>query len=229
MSAQSDFIEEAKVIKRIGIDVLLDYLKEETDFYTAPASSKFHGAHEAGLLLHSLTVYDIMKGLDEMFDLNLSKESIAICGLFHDVCKTNFYQLDEEEPSQAQLKYVQDLCEQVGIKMPSKTERTKSYISSVINDLKSGKKELPIFRPSYKIADQLPMGHGEKSVYIINKFMQLEDTEALAIRWHLGGFVPGVNFNYPSGAPQKQAMRENKLQALLITADIAASYLVDEW
>jgi len=140
MSAQSDFIEEAKVIKRIGIDVLLDYLKEETDFYTAPASSKFHGAHEAGLLLHSLTVYDIMKGIDEMLDLNLPKESIAICGLFHDVCKTNFYQLDEEEPSQAQLKYVQDLCEQVGIKMPSKTERTKSYISSVINDLKSGKK-----------------------------------------------------------------------------------------
>jgi hypothetical protein len=229
MSAQSDFIEEAKVIKRIGIDVLLDYLKEETDFYTAPASSKFHGAHEAGLLLHSLTVYDIMKGIDEMLDLNLPKESIAICGLFHDVCKTNFYQLDEEEPSQAQLKYVQDLCEQVGIKMPSKTERTKSYISSVINDLKSGKKELPIFRPSYKVVDQLPMGHGEKSVYIINKFMPLEDAEALAIRWHLGGFDPGVNFNYPSGIPQKQSMQENKLQALLILADIAASYLVDTW
>ena len=229
MSAQSDFIEEAKVIKRIGIDVLLDYLKEETDFYTAPASSKFHGAHEAGLLLHSLTVYDIMKGLDEMLDLNLSKESIAICGLFHDVCKTNFYQLDEEEPSQAQLKYVQDLCEQVGIKMPSKTERTKSYISSVINDLKSGTKELPIFRPSYKVVDQLPMGHGEKSVYIINKFMPLEDAEALAIRWHLGGFDPGVNFNYPSGTPQKQSMQENKLQALLVSADIAASYLIDVW
>jgi len=121
------------------------------------------------------------------------------------------------------------LCEQVGIKMPSKTERTKSYISSVINDLKSGKKELPIFRPSYKVVDQLPMGHGEKSVYIINKFMPLEDAEALAIRWHLGGFDPGVNFNYPSGIPQKQSMQENKLQALLILADIAASYLVDTW
>jgi len=229
MSAQSDFIEEAKVIKRIGIDVLLDYLKEETDFYTAPASSKFHGAHEAGLLLHSLTVYDIMKSIDEMLDLNLPKESIAICGLFHDVCKTNFYQLDDEEPSQPQLKYVQDLCEQAGIKMPPKTERTKSYISIVINDLKSGKKTLPTFKPSYRVVDQLPMGHGEKSVYIINKFMPLEDAEALAIRWHLGGFDPGVHFNYPSGIPQKQSMQENKLQALLVTADIAGSYLVDTW
>ena len=61
------------------------------------------------------------------------------------------------------------------------------------------------------------------------KFMPLEDEEALAIRWHLGGFDPGVNFNYPSGAPQKQSMRGNKLQALLISADIAASYLVDQW
>lgn len=229
MSAQSDFLEEVKVIKRTGLKDLLEYLTDETDFFTAPASTKFHGAHEAGLLLHSLTVYDIMKSIDEMLDLNIPKENIAICGLFHDVCKTNFYQLDEEEPSQAQLKYVQDLCEQAGIKMPAKTERTKAYISIVINDLKSGKKVLPTYKPSYRVVDQLPMGHGEKSVYIINKFMPLEDAEALAIRWHLGGFDPGVNFNYPSGAPQRQSMQENKLQALLVTADIAGSYLVDTW
>jgi hypothetical protein len=229
MSAQSDFFEETKVIKRNGVTMLLQYLKDDTDFFTAPASTKFHGAHEAGLLLHSLTVYDIMKGLDELLDLNLSKESMAICGLFHDVCKTNFYQLDEEEPSQAQLKYIQDLCEQANIKMPAKIDRTKNYMSIIINALKSGAKELPPFRQNYKIVDKLPMGHGEKSVYIICKFMPLTDEEALAIRWHLGGFDPGVNFNYPSGLPQKQAFRENKLAALLVAADISASYLIDTW
>ena len=126
MSAKMDFIKEAKMIKRNGVSSLLQYLEEGTDFFTAPASTKFHGAHEVGLLLHSLTVLDIMVVLDDSLDLNLSKESLAICGLLHDVCKANFYQLDEEEPSQAQLKYAQDLCEQVGIKMPAKTLRSSS-------------------------------------------------------------------------------------------------------
>lgn len=229
MSAQSDFLEEGMKIERGGVDTFLKYLKEETDFFTAPASTKFHGATEGGLVLHSLTVLDIMRMLDESLDLKLDKDSITICGLFHDVCKFNFYQIDDEEATPAQIKYAQDLCDQYGIKMPARAERTKAYLSIVINELKSGHKVYPPYKPSYKVVDQLPMGHGEKSVYILSKFFQLKDEEALAIRWHLGGFDPGVNFSYPSGSPQKQSMRENKLQALLISADIAASYLVDTW
>jgi len=228
MSAQLDFLEEAKVIKREGLNKFLTYLKDDTDFFQAPASTKFHGAHEAGLLLHSLTVYDIMKSIDEMLDLGLPKESIAICGLFHDVCKTNFYEIDDRAASSAQVNFLLDLCSKAKMNPPPKEERTAGYLSMAIDALLK-KEPIPEFKPTYKVNDQLPMGRGEKSVYIINKFVPLTDNEALAIRWHLGGFDPGIHFNYPSGIPQHQAMRSNKLQALLISADIAGSYLIDKW
>ena len=229
MSAQSDFIEEVSKIDREGLSHFSEYLTEKTDFFTAPASTKFHGAVEGGLLLHSLTVLDIMRLLDDSLDLKLDKDSITICGLFHDVCKFNFYQIDDEEATPPQIKYAQDLCDQHSIKMPPRVERTKAYLSIVINELKLGHKVFPPYKPSYKVVDQLPMGHGEKSVYVLSKFFSLKDEEALAIRWHLGGFDPGVNFMYPSGAPQKQAFRESKLVSLLVAADISASYLVDTW
>lgn len=190
MTSKNDFIEEAGVIEREGIQDLLDYLIKETDFFIAPASTKYHGAEELGLVIHSLTVHDIMKELNETMDCKITKESMAICGLFHDVCKTNYY---------------------------VKEKRNKKV---------DGKWEEVVV---WGVEDQLPMGHGEKSVYIINKFMKLNDDEALAIRWHLNGFDPGVHFNYPSGFAQKQAMRDNKIVALLATADIAASYLIDRW
>jgi len=79
------------------------------------------------------------------------------------------------------------------------------------------------------IKDLFPMGHGEKSVYLINKHMVLTDDEALAIRWHLGSADAGTHFFWPSGAAEKQAFREVKLVSLLNTADILASYIFDEW
>lgn len=73
-------------VKRQGITDLLAWL-ETTDFYTAPASTKYHGAHECGLLEHSLGVYESL--LKRAVGHNL--DSIAIVGLLHDVCKADFY------------------------------------------------------------------------------------------------------------------------------------------
>jgi HD superfamily phosphohydrolase YqeK len=65
---------------------------ESTDFYSAPASTKFHGNHEGGLLEHSLNVYDALKELVKQFqEIEVSEESIAIAALFHDLCKANYY------------------------------------------------------------------------------------------------------------------------------------------
>lgn len=69
-------------IKREGADKLLAWLKA-SDFFTAPASTRFHGAHEGGLLEHSLNVYNRFECENE--------ETRAICALLHDVCKANFY------------------------------------------------------------------------------------------------------------------------------------------
>ena len=43
-------------------------------------------------------------------------------------------------------------------------------------------------RPFYTVDDAFPFGHGEKSVYLIERFIRLKPVEAMAIRWHMGGF-----------------------------------------
>lgn len=86
-------------ITRDGADNFLNYLIK-TDFFTAPASTRFHGSHEGGLLEHSLNVYRCLKDYLErdrakqLYRMNYSEETIALCALLHDVCKVNFYKTD---------------------------------------------------------------------------------------------------------------------------------------
>ena len=80
-----------KNIKREGIDELMDWL-QKSDFYTAPASTKYHGAYEGGLLEHSLDVYQEMQKLLTIYPgIKADPESVLICSLFHDLCKVRFY------------------------------------------------------------------------------------------------------------------------------------------
>lgn len=80
-------------IKRKGIDKLLEYLTNNSDFFTAPASSKYHDSYEGGLCQHSLNVYKMLMA-SELLQPQVSQESIALCALFHDICKINFYKKD---------------------------------------------------------------------------------------------------------------------------------------
>ena len=82
-------------IERDGAEALLDYL-ERSDFYTAPASSRSHSAYEGGLCQHSINVYKrFVKLLENEYGQNwenvISKESVAIIALLHDICKVNYY------------------------------------------------------------------------------------------------------------------------------------------
>ena len=89
------FLELLKSVNREGIDQLINFL-EKSDFFTAPASTRFHGCYEGGLLEHSIKVYEIFKDKVEksIIDLNIPKESIIIMALLHDVCKANYYKVD---------------------------------------------------------------------------------------------------------------------------------------
>ena len=84
-------------IKREGADKFYDYLMSTSDFATAPASTRFHGAYEGGLLEHSLNVYDCLvdylarKRVKDTYGMDYSAESVAIAALLHDVCKTGCY------------------------------------------------------------------------------------------------------------------------------------------
>ena len=75
-------------IKRAGAQKLLAWL-DTTDFFTAPASTKFHCACESGLVMHSVNVYKTLR--ERFFEEGESEESYAICGLLHDVCKAQYY------------------------------------------------------------------------------------------------------------------------------------------
>ncbi|MBE6554159.1 MAG: HD domain-containing protein [Ruminococcaceae bacterium] len=154
MTNQERFIEIFREkITREGSDKLLDFLMK-SDFFTAPASTRYHGACEGGLLQHSLNVYDCLVDIlnrprmKELYGIEYSDESIAIAGLLHDVCKVNFYKTS--------FRNVKD--------------ENGKWVSA----------------PYYTIEDNLPYGHGEKSVYIVSGFMRLTRDEAFAIRYHMG-------------------------------------------
>lgn len=97
--AQEKFVEiYNSCIKREGSENLLDWLIN-TDFFTAPASSKFHSAYEGGLCQHSINVFYRYARLLEMeygenWQDNISMESVAIISLLHDLCKVGFYRVD---------------------------------------------------------------------------------------------------------------------------------------
>ena len=99
MTNKERFIEIYKEkIKREGADRLLNFLlSESSDFFTAPASTRYHGNYEGGLLEHSLNVYDCLcdilsrPRIKEVYGIEYSEESIAIAALLHDICKVNFY------------------------------------------------------------------------------------------------------------------------------------------
>ena len=96
MTAKERFLEiYNEKITREGADKLLDFLLNGSDFFTAPASTRYHGAHEGGLVEHSLNVYDCLadmaERLKERYGIEYTDESIAIAALLHDVCKVNFY------------------------------------------------------------------------------------------------------------------------------------------
>ncbi len=84
---KEEFIKLLKEINREGMDRLIEFL-ESTDFFEAPASTRFHGNFEGGLLEHSMKVYEILKTKVE------DNDSVKIVALLHDICKTNFYKID---------------------------------------------------------------------------------------------------------------------------------------
>ncbi len=84
-------------IKREGSTEFLEWLKK-TDFFTAPASTKFHSAVEGGLCFHSLNTYKRFKqNIEVEYKKGFNKveeETIAIIALLHDLCKVNTYKVD---------------------------------------------------------------------------------------------------------------------------------------
>lgn len=78
-------------VNRQGMGKLITYLEQDTDFFIAPASTRFHGNYMGGLAEHSLNVYELFKKKNEQYDFGLSDDSVIIVSLLHDLCKANYY------------------------------------------------------------------------------------------------------------------------------------------
>lgn len=205
---------------------------EGTDFFEAPCSTMFHLNRSGGLAEHSLNVYELLKEKVERYGLDISPESVIICGLGHDLCKINMYDIDEEPITDAQAFR---LKKEAGANLYAglvKQGLTKAWASVLIDHyIKQNKENNGEARPekvtSYKVNDQFPMGHGEKSVSILQDFIRLTEEEKLAIRWHMVAFDAGIHFNYPSGFAFNQAVNKYPLVTLLFTADFEASNIIE--
>ena len=177
-------------ITRPGAEEFLKWL-ESTDFFTAPASTRFHLSRPGGLVEHSIHVYERLLKLcdtengEKFLSAKLpDDETIAICGLLHDICKANFY----------------------GVEMRNRKNEQGQWEKY----------------PFYVVNDQLPYGHGEKSVYIISGFMKLSREEAMAIRWHMGF---SDNEFKAGGYSVANAFEKFPLALLTHIADLQATYL----
>lgn len=185
MDYRAEFLEIfQQKVSRPGSEKLLAWL-DTTDFFRAPASTRFHGACESGLVMHSLNVYHALR--ERYFEEGDSEETFAICGLLHDLCKTNFY-----KPG---------------------TRNVKNEVTGQWEKV-----------PSYSIEDAFPYGHGEKSVYLIERFMRLRTAEAVAIRWHMGGFDDSVR---GGSRAMGEAFYQYPLAVKLHLADLTATYLLE--
>lgn len=194
---------------RDGINDIIAWL-ESTDFYTAPASSKFHGAYEGGLLTHSLNV---LKCLQEkrnngtwqktFSDNNTPDESLVIVALLHDVCKCNFY-----KPTWRNQKTYDADKVAAAQKWQVKSDNGGSFIWETVQ--------------GYTVDEELPFGHGSKSVYLICKHIKLTDEEAVAIRFHMGAFE-GQNIWLQLG----QAFEKYPLALALHEADAEATHIFE--
>ena len=197
------------VSDRPGFDRLMDYL-EKSDFYKAPASTRFHLSCEGGLLQHSLNVYDALIGRmqlqeDGEYHYIVSGKSIAsfslgtltVVALLHDICKTGFYAIEYRNKK---------IYSDAG----SKRDAAGRFDWEVVL--------------TYTVNDKNPYGHGEKSVMMIEEFVKLSMEERYAIRWHMG--------MANCGQEQLQAFNTScelyPLVLLLHNADQEASHFMED-
>lgn len=182
---KEEFLNLLRKTNREGMEELINFL-EKSDFFKAPASTRFHGCYEGGLAEHSLKVYEILKHKVEtnIEPLEVEEETIIIVALLHDICKANFYKVD----------------------------------------YRNAKNELGVWEkvPYYTVDDQIPYGHGEKSVMMITEYIKLSPEEKYAIRWHMGYTEPKELYNTIGAAYKKYP-----LALLMHEADLESTYFYD--
>lgn len=197
-------LEKAKSVSEDGMGKLIKKL-EMSDFFVAPASTKYHNAFEGGLCQHCLNVYENLKSLVEMKQLQdkCPEVSVIIVGLLHDISKMNYY-----EPSVRNIKEYSDFG--------SKHDELGNFdwVAKRVYTAKDSDKRF-IFG-----------SHEQNSEFMVKTFLPLSIDESAAILHHQGG----VGYDsVPANIPE--IYKKFPLANLLHLADMMATYIdeaVDE-
>lgn len=187
-------------VKRDGIDKLLAYIRK-SDFYRAPASTRFHSCHDGGLLEHSLNLYECLlsKKQNPIWAEVLREvdgESLILVALLHDLCKSYLY-------------------------VPE-FKNKKVYSDTGTKRDEGGRFDWQAVK-GYSTDDKIPYGHGEKSVMMIEEFIKLKPIERYAIRWHMGFTEPKEYWNTLT-----TAIKKYPVILAVHQADMEAAYLLEE-
>ena len=192
------FEAEFAKVQRPGMDKLLEYIRG-SDFYRAPASTKYHLACPGGLLQHSLNVLDALRGLLQWNSIEshweyhtackivdtIPDDSVIMMALLHDICKTHLYSTSTRN---------------------QKNEKTGQWEKV----------------PFYTVNDMMPLGHGAKSAMIVKQYTTLTSQETYAI-WHHMGF----NGNYENDTAVGKSIEMYPAVLALQTADMMASKFME--
>ncbi len=189
---------ELNKVQRPGMDKLLEYIRG-SDFYRAPASTKYHLACPGGLLQHSLNVLDALRGLLQWNNVEkhweyhtackivdiIPDDGVIMMALLHDICKTHFYSTSTRN---------------------QKNERTDQWEKV----------------PFYTVNDMMPLGHGAKSAMIVKQYTTLTSQEMYAIWHHMG-----MTGNYENDIAVGKSIEMYPAVLALQTADMMASKFME--
>ena len=185
-------------VQRPGMDKLLEYIRG-SDFYRAPASTKYHLACPGGLLQHSLNVLDALRGLLQWNNVEkhweyhtackivdiIPDDGVIMMALLHDICKTHFYSTSTRN---------------------QKNERTDQWEKV----------------PFYTVNDMMPLGHGAKSAMIVKQYTTLTSQEMYAIWHHMG-----MTGDYENDIAVGKSIEMYPAVLALQTADMMASKFME--
>lgn len=194
--------------RREGIEPLIKYL-DKHGFYTAPASTRFHGNYAGGLAEHSLNVCAVLNRENKINNGGLSNETVIISALMHDLCKVDFY-----------------ITEMKNVKTYLTDENRDKYRGCRIQSERvNGIERTFVWVPTeaYGVEDNLPLPHGPKSLYILQSFVKVTREEAFLITWHMGPFanLTGDNYGFNTAVDYQPSV------ALMYVADFLASSLYE--
>lgn len=187
------------ITRNFNKEKLIKWL-EESDFFIAPASTKYHCSYAGGLCEHSLNVYYSLKALCETFAVTYgedntpksiySDDTILICGLFHDISKANFYE---------------------------------KYNRNVKNEATGKWEQVQEYRTKDSDNRFIYGNHEETSEFMLRTFIPLEVEESVAILYHMGG----TGFD-SSQADLSTIYNKYKLACLLHMADLGSTFLLEK-